>query len=262
MCFTEKVNYIVHAASSADSRMYLSNPVQTLLPNTVGTWRLLELAKADSAEGFLFFSSASAYGKVTGKDIITENDDGYIHPGDVRSCYGESKRMGENMCASYAHQYHVPACSVRMSHTYGPTMDLCSDSRVFAEFISNILYNENIEMKSDGMAKRAFCYLSDATTAFFLLLLTGMPGDVYNMCNSECFTSIYELAELLVSMYPDKGLQVVRKNRNADDSYAENKNANCVINSNNKLKDLGWRPRIGLREGFARTITAFSESQV
>ena len=253
------VGFIIHAASNADSSLYVPHPVETMLPNVIGTYYLLEYARKHPVEGFLFFSSASAYGKVHGKTCITEDDSGYLHPGEVRSCYGESKRMGENMCVSYAHEYHVPACCVRISHTYGPTMDLGRDTRVFAEFVKNVVEGENIVMKSEGTAKRAFCYLSDAVSAFWTVLLKGVPGQIYNMCNSACFLSIRELADILVNLFPEKHLQVISVHRDKNDSYAENKNANEVVASNEKLKELGWNPGVGVEEGFSRTIRSFSQ---
>lgn len=253
------VDYIVHAASIADSSRYLTCPVETLEPNVIGTWRLLELARRRPVKGFLFFSSGSAYGKVSGGAAIREEDSGFLLPQEVRSCYGESKRMGENLCASYAHEYHVPACSVRISHTYGPTMDLRGDSRVFAEFVRNIVDGEDIVLKSDGSAKRAFCYLSDAAEAFFRILLLGRPGAVYNMCNDEQFVSIRELAEKLAGQFPERALRVVFRPRSKGDPYAENKNANTDVLSTEKLRALGWRPAVSIEAGFRRTVASFEQ---
>lgn len=252
-------DYIIHAASIADSSMYLVKPVETLLPNVIGSWRLLEIARNHPVKGFLFFSSASAYGKVTGKAVIREEDSGYLLPQEVRSCYGESKRMGENLCASYTSEYGVPAFAVRISHTYGPTMNLRNDTRVFAEFVRNIIDGEDIVMKSDGSAKRAFCYLCDAADAFFRILLCGTPGQVYNMCNDEAFVSIAELAQKMTQLFPERGLQVRRATRTVADTYAENKNANTDVLSTEKLRALGWKPKFTIEEGFRRTVLSLEK---
>lgn len=254
-----KPDYIIHAASIADSSMYLTNPVETIVPNVIGTWKLLELARRHPVKGFLFFSSASAYGKVTGKEVIREEDSGYLQPQAVRSCYGESKRMGENLCASYASEYGVPAFAVRISHTYGPTMNLRGDSRVFAEFVRNIVDHEDIVMKSDGRAKRAFCYISDATEAFLRILLCGVPGQVYNMCNDEAFVSIAELAQKMTLLFPERKLKVCRIERVAGDTYSENKNANSDVLATEKLRALGWKPTVTIEEGFRRTVMSFEK---
>lgn len=254
-------DYIIHAASIADSSLYLTNPVETLTPNVIGTWRLLELARKHPVQGFLFFSSGGAYGKVTGRDVIREEDSGFLLPQEVRSCYGESKRMGENLCASYASEYGVPACAVRISHTYGPTLNLRGDSRVFAEFVRNIVDHEDIVMKSDGSAKRAFCYISDAADAFLRILLCGTPGQVYNMCNDEAFVSIAELAQKMTELFPERKLQVRRIARAAGDTYSENKNANTDVLSTEKLRALGWKPMVSIERGFRRTVLSFEKEK-
>lgn len=254
--FPFHVDYIVHAASLASSDLYLTNPVEVILPNTIALYSLLEIAKREITKGFLFFSSCSVYGLVEGKNLITESDSGYLLSTDVRSCYAESKRLGETLCAAYAAEYKIKTTCIRPAHTYGPTMNL-NDSRVFAEFVKNIVENHNIEMKSDGCAKRAFCYLSDATDAFWRILLLGKSGETYNLCNTDCFCSISELADIMCSLYPEKHLNVIRVQRRGEDSYSEDKNANLEAFSNEKLKALEWNPKVGIREGFKRTIDSF-----
>lgn len=69
------------------------------------------------------------------------------------------------MCNVYFHEYGIPARSVRIFHTYGPTMDLKNDKRAFAEFVNNILHNQDIELKSAGLEKRPFCYITDGISA-------------------------------------------------------------------------------------------------
>ena len=73
--------------------------------------------------------------------------------------------MGETICVSWLKQYDIPVKIVRPFHTYGPGMTL-DDGRVYADFIADIVNSRNIIMKSDGLAMRSFCYLSDATIAF------------------------------------------------------------------------------------------------
>lgn len=254
----EKINFIIHAASPASSQYYGVNPTGVLLPNVLGTYNMLELAQADHVEGFLYFSSAEIYGKLD-KEGIFENDSGYLNAMDVRNCYAESKRMGENMCKCWQHQYHVPAKVVRPTHTYGPTMDLVNDNRVFAEFVANAVKGEDIIMKSDGCAKRNFCYIVDATLGYFKVLLDGIPGEAYNVSNEKGHISISELARLIVDLFPEKNMKIIIEDRPKDASYIENTNRLQPILSTEKLRALGWNPNFDVRNGFRRTIQSFLE---
>jgi nucleoside-diphosphate-sugar epimerase len=246
----EPIHFIVHAASQASPKYYGVDPVGTLKANVVGTINLCELSRNNPIESFLYFSSGEIYGE-TNSEHISETEYGYLDPVNVRSCYGESKRMGENICVSYMHQYGIPVKIVRPAHTYGPGMDL-NDGRVFADFVCDIVNDRDIIMKSDGSTSRAFCYLSDATSAFFKVLLGGKNGEAYNIANPLCNITILELAHKLVSLFPEKHLKVIKQER-TDKNYIVSKNIHHSLNIK-KVQSLNWNPITGIEDGFYKTI--------
>ena len=248
------VDYIIHAASQASPKYYGIDPVGTLAPNVFGTRNLLELAREKGSKGFLFFSSGEVYGEAS--EIPTgEGSYGRLDPLDVRSCYAESKRMGENMCACWHAQYGVPAKAVRPFHTYGPGLRL-DDGRVFADFVSDVVHGRDITMRSDGSALRAFCYIADATLGFFKVMLEGKNAEAYNVGNDKGETSILALAGLLAGLFPEKGLKVIRKEGGQAKGYMKSPlSRNCPDIS--KMRSLGWEPEYSLEEGFKRTIRSY-----
>lgn len=254
----EKIDYIIHAASLASSQYYQTNPVDVILPNTVGTHYLLELAKENNVKGFLFFSSGDVYGKIDNLNRVhTERDFGYIDILNVRSCYGESKRLGETMCKAYYTQYGVPINTVRIGHTYGPTMDIYHDERVFAEFVKNIVDGQDIIMKSDGLSERYFCYITDAVDAFLKILHCGKRGEAYNMMNLDASISIKELAYLMVGIEPENKLKVIHEDRDNNSVYMECPVKKYPIFDVDRLVKLGWNPKVSIEEGFKRTVMSF-----
>ena len=251
----QKIDFVIHAASKASPKFYGIDPVGVIKANVLGTNNLLKIAQSNNVESFLFFSSGEVYGAVPATQIPTkENEYGYLDITKIRSCYGESKRLGETMCVSWHHQYQVPTKIVRPFHTYGPGMDL-NDGRVYADFIADIINNRNIIMKSDGSAKRAFCYLKDATAGFLKVLLDGKNGEAYNVGNPNEEVSIIELAEKLVKLYPEKNL-AVQKQEQLKEGYIQssvNRNSPDIT----KVKELGWQPKTTINEGFKRTIESY-----
>lgn len=248
----ERWDFIVHAASQASPRYYASDPVGTLEANVLGTRNLLELARRSGTRGFLYFSSGDVYGISRELERVTaERDYGWLDPMDVRSCYGESKRMGETMCVAWAKQYGVPVKVVRPFHTYGPGMRL-DDGRVFADFVRDILNGGPIQMFSDGRARRCFCYLGDAAEAFFRVLLTGGVGEAYNVANAAGEASIAELAALLGGEF---GLEVVRRDQ-PDANYVPSP-IPFTRPSTAKLEALGWKATTGILDGFRRTVASY-----
>lgn len=253
LSINEKVDFIIHAASPASPKYYNVDPLGVILPNVIGTLNTLELAVQKNVEGYLYFSSGEVYGQLDAGLEMVEDQYGYLDPMTVRACYGESKRMGENLCISYGYQHKVPVKVIRPAHTYGPGMKL-DDGRVFADFVKNIVNNQNIEMKSDGSAKRAFCYLSDATIAYFMVLLNGTNCNAYNVANPEQVYSVRELAEILVNLFPEKKLSVVLKT--ADSNYLRSP-VEAPVPNIKKIQALGWMPSISVEKGFEKTIRSY-----
>jgi nucleoside-diphosphate-sugar epimerase len=250
-----KVNFIIHAASHASPKFYSTDPVGTFESNTLGTRQMLQLARADQSEGFLFLSSGEVYGMVRDPSLpISESMYGPVDPIDVRSCYAEGKRAGEALCACWHAQFGVPVKIARLSHTYGPGMNV-DDGRVFADFVADVVAGRDITMKSDGTTCRPFCYIGDTTVALFMVLLLGKDGEAYNVGSpEEC--SIFDLATLLCGLFPEKGLKVTRRERSPNDPYM----ASPVRGGHfdiAKIRALGWEPEVTLEEGFSRTVRSY-----
>jgi len=250
-------HYVLHAASQASPRFYGSDPVGTLLPNTLGTAVLLEALYRQSVDprGFLFVSSSEVYGVVPGDTVLSESDYGTLDPATVRACYAESKRLGETLCVAWTSQYTIPTFIVRPFHTYGPGLQ-ANDGRVFADFAFNVLRSENIVMTSDGTARRAFCYASDAVAGFFTVLLKGKPATPYNVANPAGELSVMELAELMVGLYPEMYLEVERSAPSRSHAYLVSTLSRLVPDSG-RLSALGWEAYISPAEGFRRMIEAY-----
>ena len=81
------VDFIIHAASLASPQYYDVCPVDVLSPNVIGTYYLLRLAVEKRVKGFIMFSTGDVYGKVSGKNTVTEQDMGIVDPLDIHSCY-------------------------------------------------------------------------------------------------------------------------------------------------------------------------------
>lgn len=249
----QKVDYIIHAASDAVTSKFELYPADIMNANVAGTANLLNLARKHEVKKFLYFSSGAVYGNIPGeKTDINEKDSFPLDFSDIHNCYAEGKRAGEALCRAYWKQYGIPTVSVRISHTYGPGINI-DDGRVFSDFVKKILQKENLVIKGSGNDVRSFCYIEDAVTAFFLLLFSGADGEAYNMANGEEIYTIKELADKLVGeVFPERNLSV------EGDNLVKQKVVNKRI-SIEKISQLGWTPMINIKEGFKRTVQSFEE---
>ncbi len=245
-------DFIIHAASPASPKLFGDDPIGTILPNVTGTAAMLELARHRHAQGFLYLSSAEVYGAPPVAQI-NEAAFGSIDPTDPRACYAEAKRLGEALCVAYARQHGVHTVMVRPFHTYGPGLAL-DDGRVFADFVRDVVECRPITVNGAGTAERAFCYLADATLGFFTALLNGNTATAYNVANPEGAIAIRDLAALLARLFPDR-VPSVAITAPAAGTYMPS-TIERTLPDIARLSALGWRPTIGIAEGFARTIRA------
>lgn len=254
---SEKVDYIIHAASQASPKFYGTDPIGTLSANSIGTFNVLRFAEQqkDNLKSMLYFSSAEVYGDTSNfRENIKENNFGSLDCMSLRACYAESKRIGETMCNSWFHQKGMPTKIIRIFHTYGPGMDL-EDGRVFADFVKNVVQGKDIEIKSDGMAVRAFCYLADTVAAAFKVLLDAPAGEVFNVGNEDCQTDMNNLANILATLSVNQKLTIKRCS-DVGANYLQSNN-NKIVPDTSKLKTLGWNPKYSLNDGFLRTINSY-----
>jgi nucleoside-diphosphate-sugar epimerase len=240
-------DYIIHGASPASPLLYKNFPVDVIKPNTLGTLRALEHAAKCKAARFLYISSAAVYGERL-KDACTENTSGLGNPLELRSCYEESKRMGENLVISFGHQFNIDTVILRPYHVYGPGMGL-GDGRVISDFVENAVKRENIQIRGDGRTTRTLLYISDFVSGAEKVLFEGLRGEAYNIGNPYVELSTLEMAQTISELYN------LRVNVNSPQraGYLASPIDKMPINVS-RLLGLGWLPTVDFKEGIRMTI--------
>lgn len=250
-----RADYIVHAASNAHPAAFSADPVGTMLGNILGAKNLLDHLLATGGKRLLFVSTGEIYGEnpaVT--DGFSEDSFGKIDSMNPRSCYPESKRAAETLCASYVRQYGADAVVARLCYVYGPTITP-DNSRADAQFLRKALAGEDIVMKSTGAQVRSYCFVADAVRALLTILLCGETGQAYNVANRASVHSIREYAETLAE------LASVRLAFDLPPE-AERQGYSTVtraVQNPSKLESLGWTAAYSLRDGLACTLDSLRE---
>ena len=173
------VDYILHFASPASPIDYMEYPIQTLKVGSLGTHKVLGLAREKGAR-FLLASTSETYGDPL---VHPQNEDywGNVNPVGPRGVYDEAKRFAEAMTMAY-HRYHkVDTRIVRIFNTYGPRMRI-KDGRAIPNFIAQALSDEDVTVFGDGMQTRSFCYIEDMVDGIYRLLKSdyNMPVNIGN----------------------------------------------------------------------------------
>jgi dTDP-glucose 4,6-dehydratase len=240
-----KFDGVLHLASLASPVDYLNFPIETLKVGSIGTLNALGIAKANNARFFLA-STSEVYGDPTVHPQV-ESYWGNVNPIGPRSCYDESKRFAEAVTMAYHREHKLDTRIVRIFNTYGPRMQP-HDGRVVTNFVVQALTGEPITLYGDGNQTRSFCYVEDEIDGIYRLFMKGdsLPTNIGNPVE---FT-MRQLADLVIELTGSKSPIVTRplpsddpKQRQPDITKARTQ--------------LGWEPKIQLREGLARTIEYF-----
>lgn len=249
------IDYIFHTAGLASPEDFTHRPIETLWGHVQGTKNVLDLAVEKKTARILYVSTVEVYGTWNSKEGIRESDMGPMSCTNYRACYPEAKRLCETMLACYKQEHGLNYVGVRMSHTLGPGISL-EDGRAFAEFLRNVLNDEDIILQSDGSAVRTYTYTADAVGAMFLAVLDG-DEEFYNVAAVENQISIRDLAVLIASM-SKTGKTHVR--------YAESVQSQLAylpfklgILDCSKMEALGWKPQVDTKQVFQWTLDSFDK---
>lgn len=240
-----ELDYILHFASPASPIDYLKIPIQTLKVSSLGTHRLLGLAKAKGAK-ILVASTSEVYGDPL-VHPQTESYWGNVNPIGPRGVYDEAKRFQEAITMAY-HTYHgVKTSIVRIFNTYGPRMRL-NDGRVLPAFIGQALRGEDLTVFGDGSQTRSFCYVDDLIEGIYRLLMSDISEPV-NVGNPNEIT-IAQFAEEIIKL-TNTAQKVIYKPLPVDDPMQRQPDVTKARTL------LNWEPKIDREEGVRITYEYF-----
>jgi len=247
----EPVDYIIHAAGLASPVYYQKYPLETIESAVLGAKHLLELGRKNPLGGFLLFSSSEVYGDPDPRAVPTpETYCGNVSSVGPRSCYDESKRLAETLSLVYHQQYGVPVRIVRPFNVYGPGMRH-DDRRVVPMFALRALQRAPLPVHGDGHQTRTFCYITDAIVGFLTVLLSGRPGNVYNVGNDDTEIRMIDLAKLFTEL-TNNGATV--ETIPYPDTYPAGEPQRRCPDLTKIRTELAYAPTVSLRDGLQRFL--------
>lgn len=252
----QKIDFIIHAAGLASPYYYKKYPLDTIESAILGAKNLLELSRITRPKSFLFFSSSEIYGDPEPEHVPTpETYAGRVSSIGPRACYDESKRLTETLCLTYYEMFKVPIKIVRPFNIYGPGMRH-TDYRVIPTFLHKGLQGFDLPVHDKGSQTRTFCFITDALTAIFKVLLSGKEGEVYNIGNDKPEITIYELAVIVCGLL--KNSSKPKKIEYPDNYPAGEPQRRCPDLSKIRSQ-LNYETRVDLKSGLQRSIEWFKK---
>jgi dTDP-glucose 4,6-dehydratase len=243
--FEEPVSAIVHLASPASPAAYQANPIETLEVGSLGTFRMLELARNLDAD-LLLASTSEVYGDPE-VSPQPESYRGNVSSTGPRSMYDEAKRFSEAATMAFHRTHGLRTRIARIFNCYGPGMS-AGDGRAIPDFIRRALDGEPLLVFGDGSQTRSFCYVDDLVDGL-LALLRSDHAEPVNIGNPDERT-LLEVAELVVALTGSRS-PIEFAPLPEDDPRTRCPDITTA------RRVLGWEPRVELEDGLARTIEWF-----
>ncbi|MET0572408.1 MAG: NAD-dependent epimerase/dehydratase family protein [Pedobacter agri] len=252
---SDKVDYIIHAATEASVKLNLEEPLTMFDTVVNGTRRILEFAKLKEVESFLLTSSGAVYGNQPSSIEHTSED--YLGAPltfDPGSVYGEGKRMAEVLCSVYHKHYNLPVKIARCYAFVGPFLPL-DGTFAIGNFIKNLLDDKVISIEGDGTPYRSYMYASDLMIWLWTILFKGEDNRPYNVGSDQAI-SIKDLAA-----------SVARENTSGETKIdiktpELGRPPHRYVPSILRIqKELGLKIYINLNEGIQKTI-AFYKNEI
>jgi UDP-glucuronate decarboxylase len=248
--FKKKYDYIIYLAGIASPVIYKKYPMETLEVSYDGVKNLLAKVKKDKSK-FIFFSSSEIYGNPDFKNLPTnETYYGYVNSFGPRSCYDEGKRIGETLCYIFKEYFNCSVSIVRPFNVFGPMMDK-NDFRILPNIVDKIKNKKKILIHGNGTQTRTFCYITDAMTGFFKVILSNISGKIWNIGNPNNEINMLNLVKVINNISKRKNkykLIKYPKNYPADEPKRR-----CPDISQAK-KYLNFNPKVDIKLGIARML--------
>ena len=227
-------------------------PGHFIYDNLMIQTNVIHAARKFGVKKLLFLGSSCIYPKFA-EQPITEDQllGGHLEPSN--DAYAIAKIAGIKMCQAYRKQYGFNAISLMPTNLYGPNDNYDLDSsHVLAAMIRKFHEaKDKVTLWGDGSAMREFLYVDDLAEAAFKCMLRYDSEDIINVGTGKDIT-IKDLAETIADVVGFKG-EIVW------DTSKPNGTPRKVLNVD-KIKSLGWKPKVSLREGIQKTYDLYKDS--
>jgi len=235
-----EIEYVFHVAAQPIVPTAFINPREALETNIMGTVNVLEAARhCPSIKGIVVASSDKAYGKKC--DNVTETAPmAGDHPYDV------SKSCTDLIARTYAKTYGLPVAVSRFGNIYGPG-DL-NMNRIVPGIIKSILFNEILEIRSDGAFIRDYVYVKDVADGYILLMenIDKVKGEAFNFSTGYNFSVLQLIEKVSQAIARECQYKIVNNQQNEIPFQS--------LNYDKATKVLGWKSNYTFEEGIKETF--------
>lgn len=259
-----KPRAVLHFAAESHVDRSIHGPADFVQTNVVGTFTLLEAARAHwsgltdtdkAAFRFLHVSTDEVFGSLS----VTDPQFSETTPYAPNSPYSATKAGSDHLVRAYHHTYGLPTLTTNCSNNYGPRQ---FPEKLIPLMIANALEGKPLPIYGDGQNVRDWLYVSDHCSAIREVLARGVPGETYNVGGwneKKNVDVVRTLCDLLDNARPKAAgsyrdqITYVKDRPGHDRRYA--------IDARKLERELGWKPAETFETGLAKTVNWYLDNQ-
>jgi dTDP-glucose 4,6-dehydratase len=233
---------IVNFAAETHVDRSIAEPDAFVRTHALGTYVLLEAARERELR-YVQVSTDEVYGSI---EVGTFTEESPLRPS---SPYSATKTGADLLVQSYFHTYALGASIVRGSNNYGPYQ---YPEKLIPLMVLNALHGDGLPVYGDGMQVRNWIHATDFARAIGHVLAHGLPGEVYNAGGPDEQANI-DVVQRIVALTGASETQIehVTDRPGHDRRYSL---------SSEKVRALGWTPRVRFEDGLAETVAWYREN--
>ncbi len=250
---------VIHLAAESHVDRSISNPMEFIMANIVGTVNLLNAARhqwKNDFAGKLFYhvSTDEVYGSLGDTGFFTEDT-----PYDPHSPYSASKASSDHLVRAYHDTYKMPIVISNCSNNYGPNQ---FPEKLIPLIINNIRNNKPLPVYGEGLNVRDWLYVVDHARAIDVIFHQGNDGETYNIGGHNEWKNI-DIVKLVCQVMDEK---LGRETGTSEKliTYVKDRaghDLRYAIDATKLQRELKWEPSLQFEEGIRKTIDWYIENQ-
>jgi UDP-glucose 4,6-dehydratase len=245
-----KITHIINFAAQSHVQNSFTESLNYTQDNIVGTHTLLEACRnyyqGNNTDGIVNTNNKlQKFIHVSTDEVYGETDDTKMDETSIltpTNPYAATKAAAEMIALSYYKSFNLPIIITRGNNVYGPNQ---YPEKLIPKFIHLLFNDKPVTIQGDGSHIRGFLHVDDTSSAFEIIMENGEIGNIYNIgCDSKDEYSVSQIAEKII--YKVKSIKKDEQAYQTWISYINDRpfNDKRYFISNNKLKKLGWKPKI------------------
>ncbi len=242
-----KPEVVVNFAAETHVDRSINEPAPFIRTNVLGVFTVLEVLREYRDALYVHISTDEVYGDLSWTQEMAD-ETWCPRPS---SPYSASKAAGDLFITAYGRTYGINYTIVRPCNNYGPRQH---PEKLIPRTIIRLLLGKPATIYGDGSQVRDWLYVQDFVEGLYTVIKKGESYSIYNIC-AHSFASVRQIVEMIVEMMgrdPSESIVYVRGRPGDDRRYA----MKC-----DRIRSLGWTPRVGLREGLRRTIEWYKSNR-